>query len=1102
MSADDRTMSAERAAAATLRHHLARSPNSALRLGDSLLQELAFRAQQASSAAGLPPNEPMLLAPDPGAWVRMSDGRRCALSELGLPSPGSAGDYQLRSTIHACCCEANAAMEQWIEAAEHGRAGMEALRGLRRAARHGTSPPAWIAWRELCLAHAAQLAEQMQQEHSTGGGGGGGGSSSSWASANADARRALLRELNAHCEWRSRDHAAAARSSSLSALLRLVTAIASSALQSANGGSPDTGAEATAIRAEVLRTVCTALRCAHGELGASSSARPCAAHALAHGDLDGRDASRAGRDRRGGPMPPEAGHLLVGLHVRLTELEEAEEAEEAQEAASALGAEEQRWGVEAEEAEEAEVRGGGGNEQRAKRPRSFGGDGGGGGGACAPRRMGKDERVALRAALLDCGRLALVVLCANGGVAGESLERCLPDPWQCGGLPLPAHADDYAVEIAARAAFLAREYAREGGRAREPSPCDAPPGRCMLSSLPDERAGGSLPPTLRRSIACALYVRAACLAHEAFACALQGCSPAMLAYPGASHAMTAAEVLRVAEQAASRAVALRARPSPMRGSARRSLDVDAPDAAAATEALTCRSALALLQMIDGRPHEGLLQMDPVGLLTDDDDFGGGGGGGGGAGGGGGGRGGGGGGRGGGNGLGGHGGPTTPQAQQCAIGPEHATLGAVLRARCGDAPGSLEALKHALAVGSTDGRAPALPLYNLLCHYDAAREADVALRLCGFLLEADFDPALAVTGARALPPAAAPPPQQQQPCHYLAVAPGNRSPPLWLPPSSLPASSLLPSSLHDARATLSPIAARYLRARALLVAREWEPAGEAYRSLLASERALRPALRALGVSEAAFLRQLGLAMLWAGEHTELLALLRARGALGDPALADLVADALISEHEPAAALDALDAAPPLSASPQPSASPRPVAAMAPASQQPVSDARLPSMAGAGAGDAAAPATAESGADAELRYRNNRACYLLCQGQPAAAEAELLAACRLSPSSQEPQYNLALLRWSVGERRAAAAGWLAFRGWQLTKTPDVYEHLAASVRPGPDVAPAKVEGVATGHVDAASVAALDRAMLHFWAERRSREEMTRHWNRGNSVEAAAT
>ena len=131
---------------------------------------------------------------------------------------------------------------------------------------------------------------------------------------------------------------------------------------------------------------------------------------------------------------------------------------------------------------------------------------------------------------------------------------------------------------------------------------------------------------------------------------------------------------------------------------------------------------------------------------------------------------------------------------------------------------------------------------------------------------------------------------------------------------------------------------------------------------------------------------------------------------------------------------------------------------------------------------------------MRAHNNRACCLVCNGRYAEAERELLACQKIAPKTAEPFYNLALLRWQVGEKRAAAEGWLKFRGWGLSHSPNTYAERAERM-PQPTVkrGPESITAIVTGAVDAGSLAALDRAMLRYWAQQRSDEELKRHWGR---------
>ena len=299
------------------------------------------------------------------------------------------------------------------------------------------------------------------------------------------------------------------------------------------------------------------------------------------------------------------------------------------------------------------------------------------------------------------------------------------------------------------------------------------------------------------------------------------------------------------------------------------------------------------------------------------------------------------------------------------------------------------------------------------------------------------------------------------------------------------------------AVLHRLSAKYLHARAALLCGAYAESAVQLRDLLNHERALRPLLRTLGcgarrcsnpnprmgqrharaaarwrcsrpwrlaafgclAGEVGLLRQLGLAMLHSGEGHAWIELLRERGALGWPELAELVADAWLCEYEPAQAIAVMPppAPPPL---PPPHHQPMP---------QADAETRRPM----------------------LRARNNRACLLVCMDDFAAAERELLECVRLAPTEIAPAYNLALLRWQVGAKTAAADGWLRFRRWPLAATPDLYERHAVNVRPseGPTASDSSV----TGGVDAASAAALDRAMLRYWGARRSQLALDLHWGR---------
>lgn len=358
-----------------------------------------------------------------------------------------------------------------------------------------------------------------------------------------------------------------------------------------------------------------------------------------------------------------------------------------------------------------------------------------------------------------------------------------------------------------------------------------------------------------------------------------------------------------------------------------------------------------------------------------------------------------------------------------MGCDDATAHGVLRACIGDTGGALEALQHAFAAASSGGRAAALPLYNLVCLYDRTRQWDAALDLAQYFDAADFglgrsSAQCVLVHAEASPPAA--------------------------------------PAVHDVGNVLCPVGADYLRARALLLAGLWVEGSAAMRALLDNERALRATLCAFNTGESHLLRQVALAMLYSGEHHELIELLRSRGMVDDPNLADLVADALFCEGEATAALEAANA-----------------------SLETIERDRR------GGDEDKVQATTE------LRARNNRACYLAATRRFAEAERELLAAVKIAPAAVEPSYNLALLRWDVGERRRAAEGWLRFRRWSLEAMPDYYLRLAEHVLPAAHVLPPTPQSATSCEVDAASAAKLDRAALRHWAEVRSEQVIKAHW-----------
>ena len=379
----------------------------------------------------------------------------------------------------------------------------------------------------------------------------------------------------------------------------------------------------------------------------------------------------------------------------------------------------------------------------------------------------------------------------------------------------------------------------------------------------------------------------------------------------------------------------------------------------------------------------------------------------------------------------------------------AVLRGILEASRGHAQGSLDAFQHSLAVGSGNGLAAGLPLYNLHCHYDRTRQYDAARRLSDFLPGADMRVGLNSADHAVL---------------TIELAAARTA------GTAVPGDARRPRvSAHASGGALCPLGTTYLQARARLLHRDWEGAAALLRGLLDQERQLRPVLHSLGLGEPDLVRQLALAMLEAGEHHELIRLLRERGLERSPHVSDLLADALLCDDEPHAALALVDSG----------------------------AKRAPGDVARGGSGAAADGTRRRD---ELRSRNNRACYLVCVGRHAEAERELLAASKLAPAAVEPAYNLALLRWQVGEKRAAAEAWLRFRGWKLAATPDYYESLASGIRPS--APPSPPESAVSGSVDAASSAALDRAMLRYWSSMQNERAVQAHWSLARALEDETT
>ena len=644
------------------------------------------------------------------------------------------------------------------------------------------------------------------------------------------------------------------------------------------------------------------------------------------------------------------------------------------------------------------------------------------------------------AALMQCGGLvASVVTAAGGSSAHDDALRVI-------GATLAATGVQEAEEAAANL----------GGTS---SPSVVVPRALGTSIGTGGGSGGAADDTghrqRRRSLAWALHVQAVCLAHDAIGQATRAAASASAtttttmtsssssssastsASPAASSAAAAAAAhgtamrqLRNAERAAAAACA--AATSASRRRPRRRGGDEASAAAAlggeeAVEAARYRRTRATLLLLLSAGGEGAEASEAAALLE------------------------------------------APALDASPVDAGDATTAAIVRACRAERPASLEALQQALALGSADGAAAALPLWNVLAHYDAvaaetgsAAQWDAARRIAEFLLEADFGGGGGGGGGER---AGAGAHEYEFESYESALGCSTcisvraRAPSRELSSSSDEAPSWAPRwTAHPTGGVLRPLAARYLHARALLLCGAWAESVSALRQLLEEARSLRPVLRALGLGEAALLRQLGLAMLHDGRAHELLCLLDARGASQCPQLADLVSDALLCDFEPASALAVLDAA---------------------------------AVARAEDGLGAEPPLPMARRRAELRARNNRACLLVCAERYHEAEVELLACVGLAPTEMAPAYNLALLRWQVGERDAAAEGWLRFRRRPLEAAPDVYE--AAALRCQPTGLPPPPTEQVSGHVDPLSAAELDRTMLRHWAARRSRKLMQLHWGR---------
>ncbi|KAL1504702.1 hypothetical protein AB1Y20_008481 [Prymnesium parvum] len=330
----------------------------------------------------------------------------------------------------------------------------------------------------------------------------------------------------------------------------------------------------------------------------------------------------------------------------------------------------------------------------------------------------------------------------------------------------------------------------------------------------------------------------------------------------------------------------------------------------------------------------------------------------------------------------------------------------------------------------------LALVNTLAVYDAARHTGAALRVATLLAQT-YSAAQHSTSA--------------------AVREDGHEQ-LLLCLRSSPRAGVM---LRPQHAALCPLAFALLRARTLLVSRNWRAAAVEYRALVARLHELQGPLSALCMRASDVLRQAGLALLHEGEYHAFLALLEEHGAGEWADLLPLKADALLCANEPELALEACAAA----------------------------RARITRP------DAPPPAGAR--VDEELLLRNNFACLLVAAGKLADAELELLRCVQLAPGEVAPVYNLALLLWQAGERRRASQHWLRFRKYPYQETSaSVYEHYAAHVLPPPAEVPPH-ESHVSGHVSKESIAALDRMVLGYWAELIRKDALSRQWDGGGAA-----
>jgi len=393
------------------------------------------------------------------------------------------------------------------------------------------------------------------------------------------------------------------------------------------------------------------------------------------------------------------------------------------------------------------------------------------------------------------------------------------------------------------------------------------------------------------------------------------------------------------------------------------------------------------------------------------------------------------------------------ATQLASAQAH-SLCAVLLAQSGRPEAAVRALHHALALQRSggDGGGDAVQLlHNIVVVQDELRQEETALHMSEFLTAAAEETTDVTDGLT--PQATVPAHQPRLLALRLRLTGGAHGAAGWAPELRLGACASVPRSC-----------AAYVHARAKLLAGRWAEAADALRKLALGGPGLRAALGALGVSHVDLLRQAALALLRDGRYAEVVELVAESGS-GDVAEMRMMhADALLCMERPGEALRLL-----------PETVPAHGASAA---------VRAKTKTPAGVGGAAALA--------EARWRNNRACLLVCELRLDEAEAELRCCVQLAPADAEFEFNLSLVLWKLGERRAACERWLTARGYPTDASAAAYARLVDGVRPSAaEAEAARATAHASGALDAGQLAGLDRLALRYFEELRRTEEFPAYW-----------